>query len=121
MTTVEAPTRIFGQSLKRREDPRLITGRGNYVDDIKLPGMLHAAILRSPYAHAKILSIDTEAAKALPDVVAVITGEEIAKEQNPLPFAWAAGRGTHSNVNTPRTLAVDTVRFTGDGVAMVRS
>ena len=48
MATMEAPTKMFGQALKRREDPRLITGKGNYVDDIKLPGMLHAAILRSP-------------------------------------------------------------------------
>jgi carbon-monoxide dehydrogenase large subunit len=109
---------MFGQSLKRREDPRLITGKGNYVDDIKLPGMLHAAILRSPYAHAKINSINAEAARSLPGVVAVITGDEIAKEQNPLPCAWAAGR-VQNNVNTPRALAVETVRFTGEGVALV--
>jgi carbon-monoxide dehydrogenase large subunit len=118
MATAEVPTKLFGQALKRREDPRLITGKGNYVDDIKLPGMLHAAILRSPYAHAKIKRINTEAAESWPGVVAVITGEEIAREQNPLPCAWAAG-GVQTNVNTPRALAIDTVRFTGDGVAMV--
>jgi carbon-monoxide dehydrogenase large subunit len=118
MATTDAPSKMFGQALKRREDPRLITGKGNYVDDIKLPGMLHAAILRSPYAHARINSINVEAAQALPGVVAVITGEEIAKEQNPLPCAWAAG-GVQNNVNTPRALAVGTVRFTGEGVAMV--
>jgi len=118
MTTAEAPTKMFGQALKRREDPRLITGKGNYVDDIKLPGMLYAAILRSPYAHAKINSINTEAAQALKGVVAVITGTEIAQEQNPLPCAWAAG-GVQNNVNTPRALAVDTVRFMGEGVVMV--
>ncbi|HEX6288481.1 MAG TPA: xanthine dehydrogenase family protein molybdopterin-binding subunit [Herpetosiphonaceae bacterium] len=118
MATTDAPAKMFGQALKRREDPRLITGKGNYVDDIKLPGLLHAAILRAPYAHANINSINADAARALPGVVAVITGDEIAKEQNPLPCAWAAG-GVDNNVNTPRALAVDTVRFTGEGVAMV--
>ncbi len=118
MATMEAPTKMFGQALKRREDPRLITGKGNYVDDITLPGMLHAAVLRSPYGHARINSIDTAAARALPGVVAVITGEEIAAEQNPLPCAWAAG-GVQNNVNTPRALAVGVARFTGEGVAMV--
>src|SRR3712207_475203 len=118
MATAEAPTKMFGKAIKRREDPRLITGKGNYLDDIKLTGMLHAAILRSPYAHARIKSIDTAAAKSLPGVVAVFTGEDIAKEQNALPCAWTAG-GVQNNVNTPRALAVDTVHFTGDGVAMV--
>ncbi|HZG68079.1 MAG TPA: molybdopterin cofactor-binding domain-containing protein, partial [Herpetosiphonaceae bacterium] len=118
MTTTETPTRMFGQAIKRREDPRLITGQGNYLDDIKLTGMLHAAILRSVYGHARITGINVEAARALPGVVAVITGEEIAREQNPLPCAWAAG-GVQNNVNTPRALAVGTVRFTGEGVAMV--
>ncbi|HZG69175.1 MAG TPA: xanthine dehydrogenase family protein molybdopterin-binding subunit, partial [Herpetosiphonaceae bacterium] len=118
MTTTETPTRMFGQAIKRREDPRLITGQGNYLDDIKLTGMLHAAILRSVYGHARITGIDVEAARALPGVIAVITGDEIAKEQNPLPCAWTAG-GVQNNVNTPRALAVGTVRFTGEGVAMV--
>src|SRR5687767_11441238 len=104
MATMEAPTKMFGQAIKRREDPRLISGKGNYVDDIKLPGMLHAAILRSPHGHARIKSINAEAAKALKGVVTVITGEEIAKEQNPMPCAWAAG-GVQNNVNTPRALA----------------
>ena len=55
-------TRIFGSGIRRREDPRLITGRASYTDDIKIPGMVHAAILRSPYAHATITSIDTSEA-----------------------------------------------------------
>ena len=118
MATAEMPTKMIGQAIKRREDPRLITGQGNFLDDIKLAGMLHAAILRSPYAHARINSINTEAAKALPGVVAVITGEEIAQEQNPLPCAFPAGH-VENNVNTPRALVVDEVHFTGDGVAMV--
>src|SRR4028118_407352 len=103
MAVADNPTRMFGKAIKRREDPRLITGKGNYVDDVKLPGMLHAAVLRSPYGHAKITSINTEAAKQLPGVVAVFTGEEIAQEQNPLPCAWAAG-GVQNNINTPRAL-----------------
>ena len=118
MAVAEAPTKMFGQAIKRREDPRLITGKGNYLDDIKLTGMLHAAVLRSPYAHARINSINADAARALKGVVAVITGDEIAKEQNPLPCAWAAG-GVQNNVNTPRALAVGTTRHTGEGVALV--
>ncbi|MDQ5854187.1 MAG: xanthine dehydrogenase family protein molybdopterin-binding subunit [Chloroflexota bacterium] len=118
MAPAEMPTKMIGQAIKRREDPRLITGQGNFLDDIKLAGMVHAAILRSPYAHARINSINTEAAKALPGVVAVITGEEIAQEQNPLPCAFPAGH-VENNVNTPRALVVDEVHFTGDGVAMV--
>jgi aerobic carbon-monoxide dehydrogenase large subunit len=115
MTTVE---KMVGQSLKRREDPKLITGTGNYLDDIKLHGMTHAAILRSPYAHANIKSIDTSKAKALPGVVAVFTGEDMM-DINPLPAAWQAGRGTKSNVNTPRALSVGKVCHVGDGIAMV--
>jgi aerobic carbon-monoxide dehydrogenase large subunit len=110
-------TDVIGAALKRREDPRFITGAGNYLADIKLPGLLHAAVLRSPYAHARITSIDTAAAKARPGVLAVYTGEDFA-DVNPLPCAWAAG-GVENHLNTPRILAIDTVRWTGDGVAMV--
>jgi len=110
-------TEIFGARQKRREDPRFITGQGNFLDDIKLPGMTYAAVLRSPYAHARIKSIDTAAAAAMPGVVAVYTGRDFA-DVNPLPCAWAAG-GVENHLNTPRILAIDTVRWTGDGVAMV--
>src|SRR6478735_10614653 len=68
----------MGHSMKRKEDPRFIRGQGHYVDDIKLPGMLHMDIVRSPYAHAKILAIHTEKALAIPGVLAVITGETLA-------------------------------------------
>ena len=112
-----APEKMVGQSLKRREDPKLITGKGNYLDDIKLQGMLHAAVLRSPYAHARIKSIDTSKAAALPGVVAVFTGEDML-DINPLPCAWQAG-GVKSNVNTPRGLAVGKAMHVGDGVALV--
>ena len=64
-------TRYFGQPVTRNEDQRLLTGSALFVDDVELPGMLHAALLRSPYAHARILSIDTSAALARPGVVAV--------------------------------------------------
>src|SRR6059058_3765835 len=69
----------MGHSMKRKEDPRFIRGRGNYVDDIQLPGMLHMDIVRSPFAHAKIKSIDARKALKIPGVLAVITGETLAK------------------------------------------
>ncbi|MBK9715461.1 MAG: molybdopterin-dependent oxidoreductase [Kouleothrix sp.] len=110
-------TRMVGQALKRREDPKLITGKGSYLDDIKLHGMLHAVVLRSPYAHAKIIKLDTSKAAAHPGVVAVFTGEDML-DINPLPAAWQAGR-VKNNVNTPRALAVGKVCHVGDGVALV--
>ncbi|RMD94986.1 MAG: carbon monoxide dehydrogenase, partial [Calditrichaeota bacterium] len=69
----------MGCRVKRKEDPRFIRGKGTYVDDVKLPGMLYMDILRSPYAHAKIKSINVEKALALPGVVAVITGKDLEK------------------------------------------
>ena len=70
-------TRMFGKSIKRREDPRFITGRGSYTDDLKLPGMTYAAFVRSPHAHAKIGKIDLTQAKAHPGVVAIFTGKDL--------------------------------------------
>ena len=112
-------TDVLGARIKRVEDPKLITGRGRYLDDIRLPGMTHLAILRSPYAHANIRSVDTRAAKAAPGVVAVFTGADIT--YNPLPMAWPAGgaSGIRNNVNMPRVLATDSVKWTGEGVAAV--
>jgi aerobic carbon-monoxide dehydrogenase large subunit len=112
-------TDVLGAPVKRVEDPRFITGRGRYLDDIKLQGMAHLAILRSPYAHANIRSVDTTAAKQAPGVIAVITGADIP--YNPLPMAWPAGgaSGIQNNVNTPRVLATDSVKWTGEGVAAV--
>jgi carbon-monoxide dehydrogenase large subunit len=108
---------VVGTSIKRREDPRLITGEAKYIDDLQLPGLTYAAILRSPYAHARIKSINTEAAKAVPGVLAVYTGQDFA-DLNPMPCAWQAG-GVKNNVNTPRVLEIDKVTFTGAGVAVV--
>lgn len=108
----------FG-SMKRKEDQRFVRGQGNYVDDVNLPGMLHGAILRSPHAHARIKSIDTSAAEAMPGVVAVITGKIL--EGIPRPsllgdnFAWMPTL----SYDTQAVLATDKVRFQGQEVAFV--
>ncbi|MBO0799389.1 MAG: xanthine dehydrogenase family protein molybdopterin-binding subunit, partial [Blastocatellia bacterium] len=81
--------KYIGQKVKRTEDPRLIQGLGHYVDDIELAGTLQVAILRSPYAHAKIASINVEAAQKAPGVVAVYTGKDIAGKVGYLPCAAA--------------------------------
>jgi carbon-monoxide dehydrogenase large subunit len=108
---------MVGQPIKRREDPRLITGAGSYLDDVKLPGLAHAALLRSPFAHAKIRSIDTSRAAAMPGVLGVFTGADFM-DVNPLPAAWQAGKVKNHPV-TPRVLAVDEVHQVGDPVAVV--
>jgi carbon-monoxide dehydrogenase large subunit len=100
----------FGR-LKRKEDARFIRGKGTYLDDIRLPGMLHGAILRSPYAHAKINSIDTSKALEHPDVVAVMT----AKDLETLGLAWMPT----ISYDTQAVLAGDKVRFQGQEVAFV--
>jgi carbon-monoxide dehydrogenase large subunit len=102
----------FGRML-RKEDPRFVRGRGRYVDDVQLTGMLHLAILRSPVAHARIVSIDTTAAKAHPKVKAVFTGADLAALTPPL--AWMP---TLSN-DVQAVLATDKVRFQGQEVACV--
>ncbi|HEY7780122.1 MAG TPA: molybdopterin cofactor-binding domain-containing protein [Ktedonobacterales bacterium] len=113
-----AVTRLFGSSVKRREDPRLITGRAMYTDDVKLPGMAYMAILRSPYAHARITRLDTSRASKQPGVLAVYTGKDIDGKLNPMPCAWLP-KDSDLKVPPYRALALDTVRFTGDGVAAV--
>ncbi len=108
-------TRIMGSGIKRREDPRLITGKAKYTDDIKLPGTLHMAILRSPFAHARISRIDTSAATAMDGVVAVFTGADV--EMN-IPTAWLLPDSDLKTPNHP-ALAKDKVRYVGEGVAFV--
>ncbi|MFN8664399.1 MAG: xanthine dehydrogenase family protein molybdopterin-binding subunit [Thermomicrobiales bacterium] len=115
--TVEAPQKYVGQPLRRREDPKLMTGSGRFLDDIKLPGMSYAAVLRSPVAHANIVSIDTSKARAMPGVIGVFTGEDMA-DVNPLPCAWQAA-GVDNFVNTPRLLALGAVKQVGDPIAVV--
>ncbi|MBU2668318.1 carbon-monoxide dehydrogenase large subunit [Actinoplanes bogorensis] len=100
----------FGRML-RKEDPRLIRGRGRFTDDVQLPGMLHLAILRSPFAHARVVSVDTSAAEASPGVRAVVTGETLKG----LGLAWMP---TLSN-DVQAVLATDKVRFQGQEVAFV--
>lgn len=81
----------MGAQVKRKEDPRLITGSGSYVGDLKLPGMHYVAFVRSPYAHALIGEIDASAALALDGVVAVVTGHELAAHTEPMPFLFEVG------------------------------
>jgi aerobic carbon-monoxide dehydrogenase large subunit len=113
----ETTTTLIGARMKRVEDPGMITGTAKYIDDLKLPGMAHVAILRSPYAHARIKGIDTAKAAAHPGVVAVYTGKDF-EHLPPLPCAWQA-TGTENFVATPRALELDRVTFTGAGVAAV--
>src|SRR5437870_1800107 len=111
MATEAAEIRGLGHRVKRKEDDRFIRGKGTYVDDVKLPGMLHMAILRSPLAHATITSIDTSKAAALPGVVAVVTGELMAQHN----LAWMPTM----SYDTQAVLATDKVRFQGQEVAAV--
>jgi CO/xanthine dehydrogenase Mo-binding subunit len=94
--------RYTGASIKRSEDPRILTGAGRYVDDIKLPGMLHAAFVRSPLAHGLVLSVDVSAARALPGVVAVLTGADLEAMTVPGPdplMALLGWRRAHPGVH----------------------
>src|SRR5919106_2310552 len=111
-------TRIFGSGIRRREDPRLITGQASYTDDIKLTNMVYAAILRSPHAHARIRSIDTSAAAAAPGVLAVYTGEDTDGVLNPIPCAWVIPDSDVKAVAYP-PIAKEGVRYVGDAVAVV--
>jgi aerobic carbon-monoxide dehydrogenase large subunit len=111
--------RYTGASIKRSEDPRILTGTGRYVDDIKLPGMLHAAFVRSPLAHARVLAVDVAAARALPGVVAVLTGAELEEMTVPGPDALSTLMGAGGPVPEFTLLATDKVRFVGDPVAVV--
>jgi carbon-monoxide dehydrogenase large subunit len=107
---------MVGARVKRREDPRLVCGLAHYVDDISLPGTLHAAILRSPYAHARIKAIQTEAALRHPGVVAVVTGSDIRDQVGLVPVA-----SENPSLRIPKhyVLAVEKVCFLGEGVAAV--
>jgi len=109
-------SKLVGARIKRREDPQLIRGAGQYVDDVKLPDMLHVAILRSHYAHATIKSVDTDAAREHPGVIAVFTGSELNDEIAPLPVG-----GGNDTLRVPKhyVLAVDRVCHVGQGIAAV--
>ncbi len=109
-------TRIFGSGIKRREDPRLITGRAKYTDDLQPAGMIHMAVVRSPHAHARIRHIDTSAAAGSEGVIGVFTGRDI--DLGSVPCAWLL---PDSGLVTPDhpPLATEIVRYVGDGVAIV--
>jgi carbon-monoxide dehydrogenase large subunit len=106
-----------GQALKRREDPRFITGRGTYVEDLTRPGTLHVAIVRSPEAHARITSIDTSAAAERPGILGVYTGDDLDLE-GPLPMAWVPP-GVDVNAPEHWPLARGKVCHVGQAVAAV--
>ncbi len=108
----------FGSGIRRREDPRLITGSATYTDDINLPGTLHAAMLRSPYAHARIAGIDTSEAATARGVVAVYTAADTEGKLAPAPCAWLLPN-SGLKIAEYHCLAKDTVRYVGDIVAVV--
>ena len=111
-------TRIFGSGIRRREDPRLITGQATYTDDITLPGMVYAAMLRSPHAHARIGRIDVSKAGAASGVLAVFTGADTEGVLNPIPCAWLVPNSDLKATPHP-PIAKEVVRYVGDAVAVV--
>jgi len=109
--------KLFGASIKRREDPRFITGRGTFVDDVRIPGTTCAAFVRSPHAHAKIKSIDASAAKKLKGVLAVYTGKDLVDSGvKPIPVGWLL---PGLKIPPRHALAVDRARYMGEAVAVV--
>lgn len=110
-----ATARVLGASIKRREDPRFITGKGNYTDDLKLPGLTHAVFVRSPHANAKIRRIDTSKAAKSPGVVAIFTGKDMTGV-NSLPCGWLL---PELKIPPHMPLATDAAHYVGDPVAIV--
>ena len=114
----EAAERYIGSSVPRKEDPALLTGRANWTDNIKLPGMLHMAVLRSPYAHAKITHVDVSNALEQPGVVAAFTGEDLADEWVVgIPCGWPVTEDINIPDHWP--IARGEVNHVGEGVAVV--
>ncbi|MCW2605823.1 MAG: carbon monoxide dehydrogenase [Frankiales bacterium] len=107
----------LGRGRRRKEDPKLLTGQTNWTDNITLPGLLHMAVLRSPMAHAKVLSVDVSPALEMPGVIAAYSGADLADVQGALPCAWPVTPDMVHPDHHP--LAVDEVRHVGDGVAVV--
>lgn len=109
---------LFGSAIRRREDPRLLTGSATYTDDIKLPRMAYSGFVRSPYAHARLKKIDVSAARGAPGVVAVYTGADLKDRLTPVPCAWNVP-DCDLKIPPHLLLAEDKVRYVGDPVAMV--
>jgi len=114
-----AASRILGSAIKRREDPRLVTGQARYTDDFVLPGMVFMQVVRSPYAHARIRSIDSKKAASMPGVLGVFTGQQMKDAGfGSIPCAWVVpGSDTKTPPYPP--IAIDTVRYVGNAVAIV--
>jgi carbon-monoxide dehydrogenase large subunit len=110
-------TRLIGARIPRNEDPRLLRGLGSFVDDIEPRGVLHAACLRSPHAHARVVAIDATRARALPGVHLVLTAAELGELNQPSPLLIPHPGLTHPR--TQRPLAVDEVRYAGELVFVV--
>jgi carbon-monoxide dehydrogenase large subunit len=115
--TQVAATPEFGRARLRKEDERLITGQTNWTDNIQLPGMLHIAFLRSPFAHARITSVDVTAARNEPGVIAAYSGADFADEQGSLPCAWPVTPDIVIPAHPP--MATEEVRYVGEAVACV--
>jgi len=113
MATAPVLPKLVGERIKRREDPRLIQGRGTYVDDVKIAGMQHMAFKRCDVAHGRIRSVDVSGAEAMDGVEAVFTGAQIAQMLGPMPI------GTPGKSPPHRAVAVDVVRYVGEPVAVV--
>src|SRR5262245_43312823 len=111
-----ASVKFIGAPIKRLEDPRLLAGRGRYVDDLARPGMAHAIVVRSPHAHARVRRIDGRRALALPGVLALLTGADLAGVPA-IPLRQAGKPGHAAFLQTP--LAGDTVRYVGQPVAVL--
>jgi carbon-monoxide dehydrogenase large subunit len=112
---------VLGQSIRRKEDYRFLTGSGRYTDDVTVPGQVYAFFLRSPHAHARIRSIDSAAAKAAPGVIAIYDGSDIAGKMNGLPCGWLITDVNGQPMKEPAhpPLAQGKVRHVGDQVAMI--
>ncbi len=116
--TQERTNSIIGQRMLRREDPALLTGEAKFTNDLVIPGALHLAVLRSPYAHARIKSINVSDALAMPGVVAVYTGKDLRDAwAAPMPCAWPVTPDMKNPAHFP--LALDKVCYVGDGVVAV--
>src|SRR5260221_13098476 len=113
--TAQSPPYV-GQSLRRREDLKFLTGRGRYVDDMRLPGMLYLAILRSPHAHALIAGVDLSAAKAAAGVRLALAGADLSGKLGNIKPNWIV---PETVVPDRPVMAVDRVRFVGECVALV--
>src|SRR3970040_1862224 len=118
MAVTETTGTFVGTSVKRKEDATLLTGRATYVDNMTLPGTVTMAVVRSPYAHARIKSVNLDAARAAEGVVAAFSGADLADDwKGSLPCAWPVTEDIKIPPHSP--LAIDEARHQGDGVAVV--